>query len=87
MTSQLAHTVTLQPRYKTYAYQNLALSLPYASRPMKQAVIAPSMLSLLYPLKDKDAIPGYSREEFYNDLVNEVCRLWLSSHLVLDKFE
>ena len=30
-----------------------------ATKPLKQAVIAPSMLALLYPL-DKD-IPGYSR--------------------------
>lgn len=37
---------------------------------MKQAVIAPSMLSLVYPLKEE--IPGYSREDFYTDLVNEV---------------
>jgi hypothetical protein len=36
---------------------------------MKQAVIAPSMLALLYPLDS--AIPGYSREQFEEDLVNE----------------
>lgn len=36
---------------------------------MKQAVIAPSMLSLLYPL-DQD-LPGYSREDFLSDLVDE----------------
>jgi hypothetical protein len=37
---------------------------------MKQAVIAPSMLSLLYPLKGD--MPGYSREIFFTDLINEV---------------
>lgn len=37
---------------------------------MKQAVIAPSMLSLLYPLKG--GMPGYSRETFFTDLINEV---------------
>jgi hypothetical protein len=79
---QRSHTLRL--RYKTYAYENLKLSRPYASHPMKQAVIAPSMLSLLYPLEDKDAIPGYSREEFYNDLVNEVCRLALSLPFVFE---
>jgi hypothetical protein len=36
---------------------------------MKQAVIAPSMMYLLYPL-DKE-IPGYPREEFTKDLVDE----------------
>jgi methionine synthase II (cobalamin-independent) len=36
---------------------------------MKQAVIAPSMLALLYPLKDP--VAGYSREEFEEDIVQE----------------
>lgn len=36
---------------------------------MKQAVIAPSMLSLLYPLDEE--LPNYSREQFYEDLCNE----------------
>jgi hypothetical protein len=31
-----------------------------ATKPLKQAVIAPSMLALLYPLDDE--IKGYSRE-------------------------
>ncbi|KAF7980572.1 hypothetical protein HWV62_37743 [Athelia sp. TMB] len=56
-------------RYKTYAYENFKKSRAYASGPMKQAVIAPSMLSLLYPLKEE--IPGYSRDAFFADLVNE----------------
>lgn len=56
-------------RYKTYAYENFKKSKPYATGPMKQAVIAPSMLSLLYPLKEE--IPGYSRDAFFTDLVNE----------------
>jgi Methionine synthase II (cobalamin-independent) len=37
-------------RYKTYAADTLRKSLPMAHTPMKQAVIAPSMLALLYPL-------------------------------------
>lgn len=57
--------------YQTYAYENLKLSKGYATKPMKQAVIAPSMLYLLYPLKDEDAIKGYTREEFLDDVVNE----------------
>ncbi|KII87566.1 hypothetical protein PLICRDRAFT_42070, partial [Plicaturopsis crispa FD-325 SS-3] len=56
-------------RYKNYAYENLEKSKPYAKNPMKQAVIAPSMLSLLYPLKEE--IPGYSREQYFADLINE----------------
>jgi methionine synthase II (cobalamin-independent) len=37
--------------------------------PMKQAVIAPSMLALLYPLDAE--VPGYTREQFEEDLVRE----------------
>jgi methionine synthase II (cobalamin-independent) len=40
-----------------------------ASKPVKQAVIAPSMLALLYPLDDE--VEGYSREQFLEDLCNE----------------
>jgi methionine synthase II (cobalamin-independent) len=56
-------------RYKTYAADTLKQSIGYAHVPMKQAVIAPSMLTLLYPLKEE--VPGYSREQFEEDIVNE----------------
>ncbi|MBV9164441.1 MAG: 5-methyltetrahydropteroyltriglutamate--homocysteine methyltransferase [Pseudonocardiales bacterium] len=56
-------------RYKTYAADTLRKSIGYAHVPMKQAVIAPSMLALLYPLKEE--VPGYPREQFEEDLVNE----------------
>jgi methionine synthase II (cobalamin-independent) len=56
-------------RYKTYAGDTLAKSIKFATKPMKQAVIAPSMLALLYPLTE--TLPGYSREEFENDLCDE----------------
>jgi methionine synthase II (cobalamin-independent) len=56
-------------RYKTYAADTLSKSIGLASKPMKQAVIAPSMLALLYPLDSE--LPGYSRESFEEDLVNE----------------
>ncbi len=56
-------------RYKTYAADTLAKSIGYATKPMKQAVIAPSMLALLYPLDDE--IPDYSRDDFEADLVDE----------------
>src|ERR1700735_3315222 len=56
-------------RYKTYAADTLKKSLPLAHKPMKQAVIAPSMLALLYPLDEE--IPGYTQAEFESDLVDE----------------
>ena len=56
-------------KYNFYAADILTKSLPYATRPMKQAVIAPSVLALLYPLNDP--VPGYSREEFEEDIVRE----------------
>ncbi|MDQ3390305.1 MAG: hypothetical protein M3508_03045 [Actinomycetota bacterium] len=56
-------------RYKTFAADYLEKSLPMATKPMKQAVIAPSMLALLYPLDDE--IDGYSREQFLDDLCDE----------------
>ena len=56
-------------RYKTYAADTLSRSLPMASKPMKQAVIAPSMLALLYPLDAE--VPGYPRDAFEEDLVSE----------------
>ena len=56
-------------RYKTYAADLLEQSAPYATKPLKQAVIAPSMLYLLYPLKEE--LEGYSREQFLADLCDE----------------
>ncbi len=55
--------------YKTYAADSLRQSITLAKSPMKQAVIAPSMLALLYPLDAE--LPGYSREQFEEDLVSE----------------
>jgi len=56
-------------RYKTFASDTLAKSIKLASKPMKQAVIAPSMLALLYPLNEE--VPGYTQEQFEEDLCNE----------------
>jgi len=66
---QLPRLVSGPFRYQTYAAELFKRSLPMASKPMKQAVIAPSMLYLLYPL-DKE-LPDYSREQFENDLIDE----------------
>ena len=56
-------------RYRNFAADSLRKSIKSATRPMKQAVIAPSMLALLYPLEEN--IEGYSREAFEADLVDE----------------
>ena len=56
-------------RYKTYAADTLKRSIGYAHKPMKQAVIAPSMLALLYPLQEE--VAGSARDDFEEDLVNE----------------
>ena len=56
-------------RYKNFASDSLKKSIRLATKPMKQAVIAPSMLALLYPLKDE--VPGYARASFEDDLCNE----------------
>jgi 5-methyltetrahydropteroyltriglutamate--homocysteine methyltransferase len=55
-------------RYKRYADSYLDVALQYARRPVKQAVISPSALSLMYPA---EPIPGYSREQFIDDLLHE----------------
>jgi methionine synthase II (cobalamin-independent) len=56
-------------RYKTFAAEYVAEAIKMATKPLKQAVIAPSMLTLLYPLDDK--VDGYPREQFLNDLCDE----------------
>jgi methionine synthase II (cobalamin-independent) len=55
-------------RYQTYADAYLVEAQRTATRPLKQAVISASALSLLYP---QGGIDGYSREEFHADLLRE----------------
>ncbi|MDP9120799.1 MAG: 5-methyltetrahydropteroyltriglutamate--homocysteine methyltransferase [Acidobacteriota bacterium] len=55
-------------RYQRYADSYLDVALRYAQKPVKQAVISPSALSLMYP---DDEIPGYPREQFIEDLLWE----------------
>ncbi|MES2353679.1 MAG: 5-methyltetrahydropteroyltriglutamate--homocysteine methyltransferase [Pseudomonadota bacterium] len=55
-------------RYLRYADSYLDVAMRYAHVPMKQAVISPSALSLMYPA---DEIDGYPRQDFINDLLNE----------------
>jgi 5-methyltetrahydropteroyltriglutamate--homocysteine methyltransferase len=55
-------------RYGVHADSYLKAARAYTQRPVKQAVISASALSLLYPAKE---LLGYSREEFTVDLLNE----------------
>jgi methionine synthase II (cobalamin-independent) len=56
-------------RYKRYASEFVEKNMKIASKPIKQAVIAPSMMMLLYPLEGE--VDGYSRDEFLADVVDE----------------
>jgi 5-methyltetrahydropteroyltriglutamate--homocysteine methyltransferase len=55
-------------RYRRYADSYLDLAMRYAHVPIKQAVISPSALSLMYPA---EKIRDYSREQFIDDLLRE----------------
>lgn len=66
---QLPRLVRGPFRYRTFASEYVKEAKKMATKPVKQAVIAPSMLSLLYPLDAE--IPGYSREQFLADLCDE----------------
>ena len=55
-------------RYKVYADRYLDFAKNFAHTPLKQAVISPSALSLMYPAEE---IRGYSRQEFIDDLLRE----------------
>ena len=55
-------------RYQQRADQYLATALRYATVAVKQAVISPSALSLMYPPGD---IEEYPREQFIHDLLHE----------------
>jgi len=55
-------------RYERYADCYIDIAQRYTRMPLKQAVISPSALSLMYPA---EGIPGYSRDEFMVDLLGE----------------
>lgn len=55
-------------RYHRHADSYLDVARRYTQMPIKQAVISPSALSLLYPAEE---IPGYPRAQFLEDLLNE----------------
>ncbi len=56
-------------RYQTFASEFVEKNKAIASHPVKQAVISPSMMMLLYPLDGE--IDGYTRDEFLADCVDE----------------
>jgi 5-methyltetrahydropteroyltriglutamate--homocysteine methyltransferase len=55
-------------RYMRFADQYLDLALRLTRVAVKQAVISPSALSLMYP---PEGIPGYPRQQFIDDLLRE----------------
>ena len=67
-TRQLPRLTAGPFHYGKYAGEYVRQAKPFAKRPLKQAVISASALSLLYPAQ---GIDGYAREQFIEDLVNE----------------
>ena len=55
-------------RYRRYADSFLHFAQERTRLPVKQAVIAPSAISLMYPA---EGVPGYPRDRFIEDLLNE----------------
>ncbi len=53
-------------KYSAYAGDYLPRAKKFATRPLKQAVISVSAMSLLYPA---EGLPDYTQEEFINDLI------------------
>jgi len=70
-TRQLPRLTSGPFKYATYAGSYVEKAKKIATRPVKQAVISASAMSLLYP---SDPIPGYDRETFLEDLVNEAAK-------------
>src|SRR6202158_1362147 len=66
-TRRLARLTRGPFRYRRYADCYLDVAIRYAHVPVKQAVISPSALSLMYT----ESIPDYSREQFIDDLLSE----------------
>jgi 5-methyltetrahydropteroyltriglutamate--homocysteine methyltransferase len=70
-TRQLPKLASGPFRYGVHSVTYLKSAQQHAHRPVKQAVISASALSLLYP---QTGIDGYSRETFVEDLVGEAER-------------
>lgn len=70
-TRQLPRLTAGPFRYGVHAVSFLKTAQRYAHRPVKQAVISASALSLLYP---QNGLSAYSRENFLQDLIAEAER-------------
>lgn len=67
-TRQLPALISGPFHYANYAFENLVKAKQIAKKPLKQAVISVSAMSLLYPAT---GITEYPKEEFIRDLLNE----------------
>lgn len=67
-TRQLPRLTAGPFRYATHAESYLKEAKRHATKPVKQAVIAASAISLIYP---QGGVEGYPRDQFLGDLVNE----------------
>ena len=67
-TRQLPRLTAGPFRYDHYAGRYVTQARRHTDLPLKQAVIAPSAMSLLYP---EGGIAGYARERFIEDLTSE----------------
>src|ERR1700704_7036084 len=67
-TRRLSRLIRGPFRYRRYADSYLDVAVRYAHVPVKQAVISPSALSLMYPA---EGFPNYPREQFIEDLLRE----------------
>jgi 5-methyltetrahydropteroyltriglutamate--homocysteine methyltransferase len=70
-TRQLPRLTKLPFRYGVHAASYLKAAQKLAHRPVKQAVISASALSLLYP---QGGLSGYSQEAFLDDLIQDAGR-------------
>src|SRR5580700_9640950 len=70
-TRQLPRLASGPFRYAAHAAPYLKRAREYTLRPLKQAVISASALSLLYP---QNGLPQYAREAFLGDLASETER-------------
>lgn len=55
-------------KYNHYAYEHLRITKDNTDLEVKQAIISPSMMSLVYP---KKGLKNYSKIEFIQDLIHE----------------
>src|SRR5271170_5724140 len=70
-TRELPRSASAPFHYAIHAVTYLKAAQRHAHRPVKQAVISASALSLLYP---QNGLNGYTREAFLEDLVQDAAR-------------